>query len=295
MKDFPLIFSGPMVQANRKGIKRMTRRVVDMDRLWVVMRKDVRPDFPLLLRPEQRNMLAPAGAKLRGVIHGAGAVSCRLPAGGTLGVKPGEFDFVCPYAQGETVLATAGGKNTWTLIPRESRVWVRETWADINSYGEAAIAYKAGNDTVYFVGSPHENGIFLVDDSVLEPYSFAVWGDDLFSGSSKGWHPSIHMPRWVCRDVYTVTKVRVERLQAITEADAIAEGMQKNWIGTYWCGAPHKAHGAPRQHNTAVEAFADLWDFLNGKKPGRAWKDNPWVWVVEYDNPLWKQGDSHVG
>lgn len=298
MNDFPLIFSGPMVRANHAGIKRMTRRVVDMDRLRVVMRKDVRPDYPMNLLPDKRNILAPAGRKLQGFIHAAGAVSCRTPSGGTLGVKPGEFNFVCPYAQGETVLATEGGKNTWTLIPHDSRVWVRETWriaAWRDNPCRFACDYKASPEethTPWFEMESQEwQGRVAKIYAELRKIDYPSQDGRFQWEHGKAplkWHPSIHMPRWACRDVYGVTKVRIERLQQITEADAIAEGMQKS-MGGMWCGAPHKAHGFPRQFNTAIEAFADLWDYLNGKKPGRAWKDNPWVWVVEYDNPLWKR------
>lgn len=92
--------------------------------------------------------------------------------------------------------------------------------------------------------------------------------------------PSKHMPRWASRITVEITDIRVERLQEISEEDAIAEGMQKS-IGGLWCGAPHRAHGCPKQHNTAVEAFADLWDSLNAKR-GYGWDVNPRVWVIEF-------------
>ncbi|MDL2306601.1 hypothetical protein LJC48_01040 [Desulfovibrio sp. OttesenSCG-928-C06] len=230
MKEYPILFSAPMVRANRSGLKRMTRRIVTVP--WHKGKRCL-PYEPYF-------------EDVDGVLH-------------------------CTDKYGDShVFADV---RTSPYGEPGDKIWVRETWADINSYGEAAIAYKAGNDTVYFVGSPHENGIFLVDDSVLEPYSFAVWGDDLFSGSSKGWHLSIHMPRWASRDVYTVTGVRVERLQAITEADAMAEGIEAEYS---------RFDFPPRM------AFSMLWDSINGKRPGHTWKDNPWVWVVEYDNPACK-------
>lgn len=76
------------------------------------------------------------------------------------------------------------------------------------------------------------------------------------------WRPSIHMPRWASRLLLEVTAVRVERLQDITEADAIAEGGPVDSP----CGL-------------ATGWFADLWDKINGDD---AWGANPWVWVVEF-------------
>lgn len=67
------------------------------------------------------------------------------------------------------------------------------------------------------------------------------------------WRSSIHMPRWAARLVLEVTSVRVERLHAITPADAIAEG-----VG-------------------GLAAYRPLWDGING---AGAWRLNPWVWVL---------------
>jgi hypothetical protein len=74
------------------------------------------------------------------------------------------------------------------------------------------------------------------------------------------------MPRWASRLTLEVTGVRVERLQEISEADAIAEGIPA------FKPSPSKI---PRLH------YASLWDSLNAKR-GFGWDKNPWVWVVEF-------------
>ena len=82
----------------------------------------------------------------------------------------------------------------------------------------------------------------------------------------KPWKPSIFMPRWASRINLEITGVRVERLNALTEADAIAEGI-----------APFEdAIGNPEPK----AAFATLWDKINGKK--HPWASNPFVWVIEF-------------
>lgn len=92
------------------------------------------------------------------------------------------------------------------------------------------------------------------------------------------WKPSIHMPRAASRLTLELTAVRVQRLRDISEEDAIAEGCGRSAAGLF-CGAPHKAHGFPRQFNTAREAFRDLWESING--PG-SWAENPWVWALTF-------------
>lgn len=90
------------------------------------------------------------------------------------------------------------------------------------------------------------------------------------------WKPSIHMPRWASRLTLRITDVRVERVQSISEADAVAEGVD---------GKATLSDGVQIGGGiyTARNAYATLWDSINGKKPGASWADNPWVWVVSFE------------
>jgi hypothetical protein len=85
--------------------------------------------------------------------------------------------------------------------------------------------------------------------------------------------PSIHMPRWACRLVLEVTSVRVERLQAISEADSRAEGAPGYEEGV---DAPPPE---PEYEWSYRASYRRLWEQING--PG-SWDANPWVWVVEF-------------
>lgn len=88
------------------------------------------------------------------------------------------------------------------------------------------------------------------------------------------WRPSIHMPRWASRITLDITGVRVERLQDISEADALAEGIVQLKDGGYGLPAGEHYHSAdPRQ------SYLSLWEAING--PGSV-EANPWVWVVEF-------------
>lgn len=75
-----------------------------------------------------------------------------------------------------------------------------------------------------------------------------------------------YMPRWASRLTLEVTNVRVERVGAITESDAAAEG-----YCTTWAQFPM----------TNREAFARLWDSLN-KRRGYPWASSPWVWAITF-------------
>jgi hypothetical protein len=75
------------------------------------------------------------------------------------------------------------------------------------------------------------------------------------------WRPSIHMPREAARLFAVVKDVRVERLQDISEEQAVREGFLP---------------GRPRL------LLALLWDSLNAKQPECQWKANPAVFAYEF-------------
>ncbi|EIY2246847.1 hypothetical protein [Klebsiella pneumoniae] len=93
------------------------------------------------------------------------------------------------------------------------------------------------------------------------------------------WTPSLHMPRWASRILLEITDVRVERLNAISEEDAEAEGIDMEALydsqDCYDCIADHNMTGRP----TVTGAFKYLWESIYGEE---GWKANPWVWVIEF-------------
>ena len=91
-----------------------------------------------------------------------------------------------------------------------------------------------------------------------------------------------HMPRWATRITLEIENVRVERLQDISEEDAKAEGLLE-WQKADCKNAQSKRYGnsvADVWEKDPRQAFARIWDSINGKK--HPWESNPWVWVVEF-------------
>jgi hypothetical protein len=88
-----------------------------------------------------------------------------------------------------------------------------------------------------------------------------------------------NMPRWASRITLEITDVRVERLNAISEEDAEAEGINMEALADsqdrYDCIADHNMTGRP----TATGAFKYLWESIYGAEN---WQANPWVWVIEF-------------
>lgn len=161
------------------------------------------------------------------------------------------------------------------------RLWVRETF-HTSLIGDAgtAIDYKAGPETTN--EQPYSN--FTTS---IEAYEWTA------QKYKKHWMPSIHMPRWASRILLEVTDVRVERVQAISEADAIDEGIdtmidQHQTKYCRWHHAHYSDEGVcidPGECDCCgysyVQHYTALWDSTNAKR-GYGWEANPWVWVVEF-------------
>ncbi|HCI6087271.1 TPA: hypothetical protein NPN72_001273 [Klebsiella pneumoniae] len=126
------------------------------------------------------------------------------------------------------------------------RIWVRETWASGLST-KSTLAYRATHKR-----EDLEDGFY---DTIK-------------------WTPSIHMPRWASRILLEITDVRVERLNAISQEDAQAEGMElTGWRPTY------SDPDSGGEVMTPYDNFAELWSSIYGED---GWKSNPWVWVIEF-------------
>ncbi|MBB2805878.1 hypothetical protein XarbCFBP7604_09935 [Xanthomonas arboricola] len=146
------------------------------------------------------------------------------------------------------------------------RLWVREKWADLTAtHGRH---WEKQNP----VTGLYERGI--------HPFLwYAADGDQPEMGGGEinrePWRPSTSMPRSACRVVLEITEVRVERLHAISAADAEAEGLRKfpfedshAWA---WRDGDRCGHASP------TGAFRSLWTSTGGD-----WEANPWVWAISF-------------
>lgn len=143
--------------------------------------------------------------------------------------------------------------------------WVREGWR-CNGWATdvASIFYRASEGEGY--------------TAMCEQYPVAGKKPLRVTGT---WRPSIHMPRWASRLTIDVNAVRVERLQDISEEDAVAEGMfEFKGLGIW--GFDPKGTPGNRVGASAVEAYAHLWDDLHHPGPA-CWNANPWVIVRTFD------------
>lgn len=88
----------------------------------------------------------------------------------------------------------------------------------------------------------------------------------------QGWRPSIHMPKEAARIFLRVTDVRAERVQDITAAECVREGIPQESL-------------AEVGEDFTIGQFHDLWDSTINKSnlPLYGWNANPWVWVYSFE------------
>jgi len=149
------------------------------------------------------------------------------------------------------------------------RLWVRETWGK----GVRPCILKGYRDGIECRADVVGNNTPPLYD--LQPPAGSP--EDL----KRGWRPSIHMPRWASRITLRVTEIRVERLQAITEDDARAEGGGLYVPGHGFITEDQlKADPGYANFLSPVTGFVSIWDSING---AGAWNANPYVWVVKFE------------
>lgn len=96
------------------------------------------------------------------------------------------------------------------------------------------------------------------------PLAFLADGPGVSVGLTLGkFRPGMFMPRWASRILLEVVDVRVERLNAMTDADARAEGVRAD----------------AALNRSAVDNFSLLWDTLNGDG---AWFENPFIFAISF-------------
>ena len=160
-----------------------------------------------------------------------------------------------------------GGRSAWYVPIRFTvgdRLWVKET---------AWICPPMWTDSpVNPMGPQRQEVAYVADD--LSGYTSDAAQDYNLKKT-----PSIFMPRWASRLTLTVTDVRVERLQDISRADAIAEGLAlaSNVLEEFWRW--------PKPHHENLwlsppAAYRHLWNAINGKD---AWDANPFVVAVSFE------------
>lgn len=143
---------------------------------------------------------------------------------------------------------------------RGDLLWVRETFQPLfaDEWEEGRNPDGSGDRANYRTGegyAPH----YVAD---CGPIEFVTPDGDLMTRCTS----SIHMPRWASRMTLRITDVRVQRLQDISEDDALAEGITL---------PPGPGYG-PVVRST----YAVLWDSINGQG---SFDSSPWVWALTFE------------
>lgn len=157
------------------------------------------------------------------------------------------------------------GKQSLPYAPG-GRLWVREAWHTASAYDDLSPSAMGGE----------------------EPIRYEACG----SWKTRGWpmprdqgryRHARFMPRWASRLTLIVTDVRVQRLKEISEADAVAEGIEKDHApATAMWGWHDYGRGdsiAKRYFADPRDSFRALWNSLHGPD---AWEANPWVCAISF-------------
>ncbi|HIE8741900.1 hypothetical protein PAG80_18175 [Klebsiella quasipneumoniae] len=251
MKERGMIFNGEMVRAILDGRKTQTRRIMkvqpseDFTPMNMALETDYKARWYTPGIVDKDGYLQPASKEVFGVSNENEGYSCPFGAVG-------------------------------------DRIWVRETWGVVShelDEGGRIQPWTPDRPATAIHEMPFGNGYYSGHAIYAADGDFTWGDDDGYEDGRSCWKPSIHMPRAASRILLEITDVRVERLNAISEEDAEAEGIDMEALydsqDCYDCIANHNMTGRP----TVTGAFKYLWESIYGEE---GWKSNPWVWVIEF-------------
>lgn len=249
MADRPILFSGPMVRALLAGTKTQTRRPVKSARVFAT--------------PETKPFTL-KGAELDRALQNASRFR-RLDGNGWFW-EADAYEWQAPSER-------TGWMAHIGHAPGD-RLWVKETWRPIPH-----AFHPWDMEVIYNANGEHrivKDGEFGENDWTMP------------KAAQRGNVSSLFMPRWASRLTLTITNVRVERLQDITEADALAEGMTQATADAILSTDELQVYATT--HIVAPQArgrilYETIWDQING---AGSWDANPWVaaysFTVEHGN-----------
>lgn len=237
MRELPILFSTPMVQAIMNGTKNQTRRMAGLDKVnensneWELMNIFNRSD--------------------------------ELPP----------FHF---YNK------TDGNRYCKSRYQKGDHIWVKETYYALGYWKYTGKKTKTGRPEIEFVDVTTETGDWYSysDNAPLDCVKKIVPTNE--TNHAKiifGWYkrPSLFMPKNIARVKLECTGVRCERLQDISEEDAINEGIEK--LGNGYLSYTKNTTSLHTGAAAGYRSYISLWESINGKD---SWLANPWVFIYDF-------------
>lgn len=165
-------------------------------------------------------------------------------------------------------------------------LWGRETWAPYSADAvdeEGEVVYRASYDA----NRTGDAGTQGATKRLKIPVSTCVeWSREIerYEALGEKWRPSTQMPLWASRFRLEVKSVRCLRVQELSEADAIACGVepvrQRFCVDGMRCKGACVRHGRCMYGNSPRDSFYR--QFVTDHGPD-AWDRNDWVAVCEFE------------
>ncbi len=153
------------------------------------------------------------------------------------------------------------------------RLWVRETWATEYNSDTIKPSLLPVTSKIYYYA---DECVRIPRGDILSPPDYEPFAKTVSPviGWLGGVRPSIFLPRRFSRITPEITGVKAERIQDISGADCLAEGIEA-------CKS-HVYTQSYRDNDYLIGHFATLWDSINAKR-GYGWDVNPWVWALTFN------------